>query len=77
MEKELELLWDGLLSRQPDRICEIFRVFDKEVQTSVLSHLNRMAIEDSWHPEQRKSARAALSALEACSQDLPVDQKSN
>jgi hypothetical protein len=28
-----------------------------------MEHLNKMVVEEGWHPEQRASARAALSVL--------------
>lgn len=59
----LEDLWDGLLSRDGTRILAVFTGLDKESQAQVLHHLQRMAGEQGWHPEQAASARAALAAL--------------
>lgn len=59
----LEILWDGLLSRNAERIRTAFADLDPDSQVEVLQHLERMTTEDGWHPEQRKSAQAALSAL--------------
>lgn len=59
----LEILWDGLLSRNTERIRAVYAGLDPDSQVEVLQHLERMTTEDGWHPEQRKSAKAALSAL--------------
>lgn len=64
-----EDLWDQLLSRQAALIQAAFASLTAEQQTAVLTHLNRMAKETGWHPEQRLSARAALQAL---SKDFPA-----
>ena len=60
----LEILWDALLSRDPNQVRAAFSVLDPDSQKTVLAHLRRMAEEDGWHPEQVKSARTALAALE-------------
>jgi hypothetical protein len=60
----LEVLWDNLLSRQPDRVRLAFDSLDTDGKKTVLAHLHRMASESGWHPEQRDSAIAALQALE-------------
>jgi len=59
----LEQAWDDLLSRDNRRICKRFASLDPESQKTVLEHLNKMASEDGWHPEQALSAQAALQAL--------------
>jgi hypothetical protein len=60
----LEGLWDNLLSRQPDRVRLAFDSLDPDGKNTVLAHLQRMASESGWLPEQRDSAIAALQALE-------------
>jgi hypothetical protein len=60
----LEQLWDGLLSRQPERVRAAFATLDGASQRITLAHLKRMATESDWHPEQRQSAMAALQALD-------------
>lgn len=62
-EDQLEQLWDGLLSRQPEQIQRAFATLTPGDQMGVLAHLKRMATEPGWHPEQRASALAALAAL--------------
>jgi len=59
----LEILWDGLLSRDEKRIIAVFQFLDKSSQLEVVTHLNRMVSEEGWHPEQVLSAQAALNAI--------------
>lgn len=61
----LEIIWDGLLSREPDLIRTTYAALDPGSQREALGHLRKMATEPDWHPEQRISALAALAALEA------------
>lgn len=60
----LEDLWDGLLSRDPVLVRKAFAGLSVDEQKSILAHLQRMASEPDWHPEQRISAQAALEALQ-------------
>jgi hypothetical protein len=60
----LELLWDEILSRQPDTIRSAFSTLDPGDQQAVLAHLKRMASEDGWQAEQRTSATVAMQVLE-------------
>ena len=62
--EQLEFLWDALLSRQPDIIQDVFYGLDEDSRRNVMAHLKAMASEEGWQPEQAKSARAALDALE-------------
>jgi hypothetical protein len=59
----LELLWDYLLSREPEKIRPAFASLSGAEKMAVLAHLRRMAEEAGWHREQRLSALAALDAL--------------
>jgi hypothetical protein len=59
----LEILWDALLSRQPDQVRAGFNTLDDDSRSEVLAHLQEMAGGDGWHPEQAASALAALDAL--------------
>ncbi|MBN2547867.1 MAG: hypothetical protein JXB15_01820 [Anaerolineales bacterium] len=61
--EELESLWDRLLSRQPEQVREAFHSLSETEKAAVLQHLERMANESGWHPEQRLSAEQALQAL--------------
>lgn len=62
--KQLEALWNDLLSRQPALVRTAFDTLDPNSQKTVLAHLRRMVAEEGWQPEQRTSAKAALRALE-------------
>jgi len=59
----VEILWDGLLSRQPDQVRAAYASLDELEKIAVLAHLERMASESGWHPEQRLSAQVALEVL--------------
>ena len=59
----LEIIWDGLLSRDPDRIRATYADLDPESQQVVLEHLLRMTRENGWHAEQVHSAQTALDTL--------------
>ena len=59
----LETLWDGLLSRQPEQVRAAYASLDEMGKEAVLAHLECMASEVGWHPEQRLSAQVALEAL--------------
>jgi hypothetical protein len=59
----LEIFWDAILSREPARIRAAFEPLGIASRAETLAHLRRMATEPDWHPEQRKSAQAALDAL--------------
>jgi hypothetical protein len=61
----LEDLWDRLLSRQPQQVRAAFKRLSTAEQKTVRDHLQRMASEPGWHPEQQRSAQAALEALDA------------
>jgi hypothetical protein len=61
----LEVMWDHLLSREPERIQVAFAALNAAERVNILAHLHRMAEEEGWHPEQRASALAALKALKA------------
>lgn len=59
----LEILWDRLLSQNVKEIRAAYDGLDPASQIEVMQHLLRMATEEGWHPEQRKSAQSALLAL--------------
>jgi len=61
---KLEVLWNDLLSRQPELIRSAFNSLDDPNQKAVFTHLQRMVNEAGWQPEQRASAKAAIHALE-------------
>ena len=57
-QDSIEAFWENLLSRRKPRILRAFRGWS--ARQEVLRHLQRMASEQGWHPEQAASARAAL-----------------
>jgi len=59
----LEKTWGAILSRNKDEIEEVFNSLDMGSQKVVVDHLNKMAYEEGWHPEQTRSARIALQVL--------------
>jgi hypothetical protein len=61
----LESLWERLLSREPDLVRQAYQGLEEAERRAVSAHLERMASEPGWQPEQRASARAALAALES------------
>ncbi len=61
---QLEVLWDNLLSRQPELIREAFTKLEPADQGAVLNHLQSMVSEPGWLPEQRLSAQAAIDVLD-------------
>jgi hypothetical protein len=63
-DEPLEILWDNLLSREPNRIRSAYYSRSELEQSVVVEHLRKMASEEGWHPQQRISALAALKALE-------------
>ena len=62
--RDIEALWDELLSRQPERIKAAYRLLSQPEREAVFDHLGRMTNDEGWQPEQRLSARIALRALE-------------
>ena len=62
-ERELERIWDGILSRNRKAIRDSFKALSEEDQATVMAHLKRMATEDGWQESQRTSAQAALDVL--------------
>ena len=59
----LENLWNNILSREAELICEQYEALSEIDQATVWEHLNKMANEEGWHPEQMKSATIAIEAL--------------
>ena len=59
----LEQLWSDLLSRQPELIRAAFGSLDRTSQRNVFIHLEHMAVDSGWQPEQRESAATALGVL--------------
>ncbi len=64
---QLELMWDNLLSRQPDRIQSAYASLNTHDRKAVLAHLHHMVKEPGWQPEQRQSAKTAIKAINTLS----------
>ena len=60
----LEILWDALLSREPEEIRAAYIALDEPSRLEVVTHLREMIGGEGWQPEQVTSARAALEALQ-------------
>lgn len=61
---DLEDFWDGLLSRDLERVRAALSQLEEKEQKAVVEHLRRMASEPGWQPGQRESARFALEILD-------------
>ncbi|MFN7035755.1 MAG: hypothetical protein ACK4SN_05250 [Bellilinea sp.] len=61
----IQTFWDNLLSRNPQRIRAAFSTLDASSRLAVITHLQKMISEPGWHPEQVKSAQAALETIRA------------
>lgn len=59
----IQLFWDNLLSRNRARIKSAFSTLDENSKQAVIDHLKKMTSETGWHPEQVKSAWAALETI--------------
>jgi len=59
-----ENLWDHLLSRDKKKVLTSYLNLDPDEKEAVVEHINKMAREKGWHPEQKKSAMTALLILE-------------
>jgi hypothetical protein len=62
-QNSLEEFWDNLLSRQPEKIISAYTKLNSNERTAVKRHLRRMTSEPGWHPQQQRSAKIAISAL--------------
>jgi hypothetical protein len=63
------LFWDNLLSRESDKIETAWRSLPHEYRKDVRDHLVAMVTELDWHPEQVKSAEAALNVIDTMGVD--------
>jgi hypothetical protein len=63
MDADPEMVWDSLLSRDPERIRDIWQKLSREEQDAVYAHLKLMVSEEGWIEAQRISAQAALDTL--------------
>jgi hypothetical protein len=63
-KQSIELIWDKLLSRDPQIIISVFNHLNQSEKNTVLEHLRKMNSEAGWLPVQKESAEAALQAIE-------------
>jgi hypothetical protein len=63
------LFWDNLLSREADKIESAWRSLPQAYRKDVRDHLVAMVTELDWHPEQVKSAEAALNIIDTMGDD--------
>jgi hypothetical protein len=63
------LFWDNLLSREADKIETAWRSLPQAYRKDVRDHLVAMVTELDWHPEQVKSAEAALNVIDTMGDD--------
>ena len=59
-----ELFWENLLSREPEKIAAAWKMLPHDYRKDVRDHLVSMVTELDWHPEQVKSAEAALDVID-------------
>ncbi len=62
-----EIIWEDILSQEPDRVRAAFRSLDAGEQRAVRRHLQKMVSEEGWLEVQQISARAALEAIQTIS----------
>ena len=63
MDADPEMIWSSLLSRDPERIRDMWQKLSREEQDAVYAHLKHMVSEEGWTDPQRTSAQAALDSL--------------
>jgi hypothetical protein len=61
---ELDALWEHLLSEKTALIQSAWETLDSEGRDAVKRHLQTMARDGGWHPNQHRAARAALQCIE-------------
>jgi len=60
---EIDEFWEQVLSRDNESIRKAFDALDRNDRRNLTVHLQKMATETGWQPEQRKSAQLALDAI--------------
>jgi hypothetical protein len=60
---ELEDLWKALLSENAGVIRKVWGDLTDEEAKAVVEHLQKMAGNETYSPEQRRAAQAALDAI--------------
>jgi len=59
----IEILWDKILSRDAEQVKQAYLVLAKSEKKYVRTHLQKMIAESDWHPEQKTSAKEALTII--------------
>lgn len=65
LDAYLVMVWDGILSRESEKISLTFLMLDESDRKTVKNHLQRMVTEPGWHSEQVTSAATALKVIES------------
>ena len=64
MSDELQDFWDNILSAEPEKIINTYRILDANEQQYVIVHLYKMINEPGWHSSQVSAAQVAISTIE-------------
>jgi hypothetical protein len=59
----IEKLWDDLLSRDSVLIQHTYKQLGDKEKKEILDHLVKMITKPGWHMEQKRSAQAAIEAI--------------
>jgi hypothetical protein len=62
---ELEKIWSGLLSGEPEQIATTWKALSSEEAQAVKAHLQRMIEDVDYSEIQKESARQALVVIES------------
>jgi len=66
----LEEIWENILCKDSERIRSAINSLDSADKKEIILHLEKMAHEEGWHPEQKSSAEYALNILKEMDQDF-------
>lgn len=72
----LESFWEQLFSRDKAQIESAWRKLSSEQRKDIRDHLCSMVTELDWHPEQVKSAEAALDVIDQMKLDEGKEEAS-
>lgn len=67
--EDKELFWEYLLSRDPEKVKTAWRMLPADYRKDIRGHLVSMVTELDWHPEQVKSAEAALNVIDTMKEE--------
>ena len=60
---EIQEIWERILSRDPESVRKGFTALNRTDRRLVKTHLQKMATEIGWQPEQKISAQITLDAI--------------